>query len=366
MNYTLQFPGKILFGAGCRKQLPALLPPGAVLFVTGKHAAKQVETEFLPLLADRKCRIISDIQPEPPLSDVERVLDAARETGATAIAGVGGGSAMDCAKAAAALLPLVGSVTDYFYGKRKIPGKGVFFAALPTTAGTGAEITPNAVLSDPETGLKQSLRHPAMFADAALVDPELTYACPPAVTAACGFDALTQAIEGYISKNANPASKLFSLQAAQNIFRNLPAAAAGVPGARDLVAEGSMFAAMAFAQCGLGAVHGIGHPAGAVCHVPHGVCCAILLPVILRRNLAACRGTMNELSHALTGEVPETLIEAIEAMRRQLGLPSDFSGYGLQRKHFDFIVKNCRSGSMKSNPRDLSDAEVIAILEELI
>ena len=136
--------------------------------------------------------------------------------------------------------------------------------------------------------------------------------------------------------------------------------------ARDLVAEGSMLAAMAFTQSGLGAVHGIGHPAGAVLHVPHGVCCAILLPTVLRWNLAACHEVLGELSAALIGQSPEVLIQVLEGTRRMLKLPSNFRSYGLKPEHFAFIVENCRSGSMKSNPRDLSDKEVAAILEELL
>ena len=369
MNYQLQLPEKIIFGRGTRKQLASVLPHGPVLFVTGAHFAARVETEFLPDLAGRPCRIVSGIHPEPPLDDVERVRQAAREINATAIVGIGGGSAMDCAKAAAALLPESGTVADYFYGKKKISGRGAFFAALPTTAGTGAEITSNAVLSDPGTGLKQSLRHASMFAKVAIVDPELTYDCPPAVTAASGFDALTQAIESYISRNANIFSKLLALQAARNILPFLPVAVdegAARHEARDLIAEGSMLAAMAFAQSGLGAVHGIGHPAGAVLHVPHGVCCAILLPTVLRWNLPSCREQLGELSAALIGQTPEVLIQMLEGTRRMLKLPSNFRSYGLKPEHFAFIVENCRSGSMKSNPRDLSDKEVAAILEELL
>lgn len=167
------------------------------------------------------------------------------------VIGWGGGSAIDAAKTAAALMRQEGSVADYFYGRRKIGGKGCFFAALPTTAGTGAEITPNAVLTDPDTGIKQSIRHDTMFADIAIVDPELTWDCPPGVTAASGFDALTQGIESYLSKKANVASEALALKAAADVFTMLlPAVRESVLPARTMVAEGSMLAAMAFAQSG--------------------------------------------------------------------------------------------------------------------
>lgn len=367
MNCEFHLPGRILFGCGERRGLPGLLAPGNVLIVTGRHSRRRVEAELLPALEGRTVRLVSDASPEPPIPDVERIIAAGREIDAGCVIGWGGGSAIDAAKTAAALMRQEGSVADYFYGRRKIGGKGCFFAALPTTAGTGAEITPNAVLTDPETGIKQSIRHDTMFADVAIVDPELTWDCPPGVTAASGFDALTQGNESYLSKKANVASEALALKAAADVFTMLlPAVRESAPPARTMVAEGSMLAAMAFAQSGLGSVHGIGHPLGSLLHVPHGVCCAILLPALLRRNLPACREKMEVLAGMLVQDSAEAMIAAIEELRRAVGLPENFSRYGLKEEHFDFIVKNCRSGSMKSNPRDFSDDEVRMILKELM
>ncbi len=367
MNCEFLLPGKILFGDGERHALPELLPPGNVLIVAGRHSRERIESELLPKLNSRSVRIIADIQPEPPLDDVERTLALGREIDARSVVGWGGGSAIDTAKTAAALLNRSGSVADYFYGRRNIDGKGCFFAALPTTAGTGAEITPNAVLSDPATGIKQSLRHDTMFADVAIVDPELTHDCPPGVTAASGFDALTQGIESFLSRKANVASEALALKAVHDVFTQLAEAVHHpTPANRALVAEGSMLAAMAFAQSGLGSVHGIGHPLGSVCHVPHGICCAALLPTLLRWNLPACREKMGVLADLLKQESPDALIQAIEELRRAVGLPDHVRSYGLRKEHFEFIVKNCRSGSMKTNPRDFSDEEVEMILKELI
>lgn len=366
MSYSLSFPGKIIFGAGERRKLAELLPAGPVLFVAGRHSASRIQSEIVPALGGRSFELIADISPEPPLADVERALAAARRIGAASVVGWGGGSAMDTAKSVAALLPLSGPVADYFYNRREIPGHGLFLAEVPTTAGTGAEITPNAVLLDPETGIKQSLRGTGLYADLALVDPELTYDCPPAVTAASGFDALTQAIESFISRKANPVSKTLAMQAAKNILSSLHPAWSGEIQARNFVAEGSMMAAMAFSSSGLGAVHGIGHPLGSILHVPHGVCCAVLLPTILKWNLEAAHDDLEDLALALTQDPdPANLIELITELRSWLELPADFKAYGLAPEHYDFIVRNSRSGSMKCNPRDLSDDDVRRILEEL-
>ena len=347
MSYSLSFPGTIIFGAGERRKLAELLP-------AGRHSASRIQSEIVPALGGRSFELIADISPEPPLADVERALAAARRIGAASVVGWGGGSAMDTAKSVAALLPLPGPVADYFYNRREIPGHGVFLAEVPTTAGTGAEITPNAVLLDPETGIKQSLRGTGLYADLALVDPELTY------------DALTQAIESFISRKANPVSKTLAMQAAKNILSSLHPAWSGEIQARNFVAEGSMMAAMAFSSSGLGAVHGIGHPLGSILHVPHGVCCAVLLPTILKWNLEAAHDDLEDLALALTQDPdPANLIELITELRSWLELPADFKAYGLAPEHYDFIVRNCRSGSMKCNPRDLSDDDVRRILEEL-
>ncbi len=365
MNCQLSLPKEIRFGRGERHGLTDSLPAGPVLIAAGKHAKARIEEELLPRLAGREVRLISDIQAEPPLGEVERLLAAGREIGATSVVGWGGGSAIDAAKTAAALLPLPGAAADYFFERRAIPGKGVFFAALPTTAGTGAEITPNAVLTDSGSGIKKSIRHPGMFADLAIVDPELTYDCPPAVMAASGFDALTQGIESYLSRKATPASQALALGAVRKLLPLLAPAVEGDLPMRDSVAEGSMLAAMAFVQSGLGAVHGIGHPLGAACDVPHGVVCAVLLPEILRRNLPDCRDEMAELAFWSVRGEPETLIRILEKVREAIKLPADFKGYGLSPRHYAFIVSNCRSGSMKTNPHDFTDQEVVEILEAL-
>ena len=365
MTTPVSLPAEIHFGRGIRNRLVASLPPGPVLLIAGKHSRNRIETEVLPLLAGRKFRLFSGVSPEPPLEEVEAVLAAGREIGAVSVVGWGGGSAIDVAKSVAVLLPCPGPVADYFYGRRNIPGKGAFFAALPTTAGTGAELTANAVLRDPETGVKQSLRGGDMLADLALIDPELVYDCPPRVIAASGFDALTQAVESFISRKATPVSRLLAAQGAQKLFHHLQKAFEGELAQLDPVTEGSMLGAAAFGQSGLGAVHGLAHPIGSILHVPHGVCCAILLPTVLRWNLAAAHDTLSELAGELGCASPEELIDRIEMLRKTLHLPENFREYGLAPQHYPFILANCRSGSMKCNPRDLSDAELTELLEAL-
>ena len=167
MNYSLSFPGRIIFGAGTVKDLPGLIPADSrVLLVTGSHAEKDGLLEFMQqLLIGFEAVSVCGIESEPPLSEVDKLIQAGRYSSSTAIVAIGGGSVIDAAKTAAALIPLEGMTADYFYDRLQIQGKGLFFAALPTTAGTGAEITPNAVLTDTKVSIKKSIRHQGMFAD---------------------------------------------------------------------------------------------------------------------------------------------------------------------------------------------------------
>ena len=351
-NYSVSVPRNIKFGENLLQELPLLLPPGCrVLALAGSHCRKRV-ADLLPGAV-----IAPPVRAELPLDDAEEVLKLARTEKVTAVVAVGGGSVMDAGKTVAALIPCDGAVKDYFYGKRKITGKGVFFAACPTTAGTGAEMTSNAVLCDLETGIKQSLRHPDMMADLALVDPVLTYGSPADVTASSGFDALVQAVEATISRKANTYTRSISMIAAMQIFENLAGAVQDDHDARNAVAEGSMMTGMAFGQSGLGAVHGIAHPLGSICHVPHGVACAVLFPAVMRRNMPYSR-----ILNDIFGSDP---LEKYNALLRTCGLPCNFREYSLKPEHYDFIIRNCRSGSMKCNPVELSDRDVAAILDEL-
>ena len=276
---------------------------------------------------------------------------------------------MDAAKAAAALIPLDGSVSDYFRGEKSIPGKGLFFAAAPTTAGTGAEATSNAVLTDPETKIKKSLRHPGMMADLALIDPELTLSSPLALTAASGLDAFVQAFESYTSPRATALTRTLSAEAVRKIFNSL------IPAFREPdnllfrteMAEGSMLSGLAFAQTGLGAVHGIAHPVGSLLGVPHGIACATLMLPVMRFNAPVCGDRYAELA-SCCGEKPEAeaFLRAAEELFRNLGGTPNLRAFHFGKEHFDFIVRNCRSASMKQNPRPMSDSDVVAILEQLL
>ncbi len=370
-EYRLNQPRRILFGANVSNCLCDELPEAvkSVLLVTGTHLVTDGTAERIEKMirdSGRSVFTISGVAAEPPLEDVDRVVISGRAFHAEAVVALGGGSVIDTGKAAAALIPLDGQCADYFFGKKTIPGKGAFFAALPTTAGTGAEMTSNSVLTDTATQVKKSLRSPFMAADAALVDPVLTYSCSPGVTAASGLDAFVQSVEAYTNPKGSAYTKSLALSALKKIYFNLRTAYREPRNetARSEVAEGSMLAGMAFAPCGLGGVHGIAHPLGALLHVPHGIACAVLMPSVFRFNMAET--DYSEVAKSIGCATTEEFIVATQKLLSDLNVPEHFQAYGLHSNHFDFILKNCRSGSMKTNPRMMTDEDVISILKRLM
>ena len=369
-EYVISYPRRVVFGVGALAQLPAALPAGArrVLLVAGGHFLRSPEAAKLTsALAGRLLATVSDIPAEPPLAAVDKVLELGRAGKADAVVAVGGGSVIDVAKTAAALIPLPGMTADYFHGRLAVSGPGLFCAAAPTTAGTGAEITRNAVLVEPETKIKKSIKHDALLPAVALVDPALTLSCPRDQTVHSGLDAFVQAVESYLSLQANAVSRSLALGAVGLLFNHLQTAAREPDdlAARTKVAEGSLLSAMSFSQCGLGAVHGLAHPVGALLGVPHGLACAILLLPVLKWNLRKKQEDYAALAKACGGATPDDFINAAKDLLRALQIPAGFSGMGLAKEHFPFVIQNSRSGSMANNPRPMSDQDIEDLLAPL-
>ena len=385
-SFAIHTPRDIVFGRGKAALLPSLLPASAkhILVISGRHAAKtEAKTIADSLTASgRDVRIFAETMAEPSPGAVDTATAAIRAWNAYAVVAVGGGSVIDTAKAAAALSRLDGSCIEYFNGTRElVVTDRPFFAALPTTSGTGAEMTNNSVLTDPATQIKKSIRHPGMTADLAVVDPDLTMNCPRGVTVASGLDALVQAVEAFVSPKGTDYTRALAKAAACKLYGALKSITheswedAGDEPALDLafrvdMAEGSMLAGMAFAHAGLGAVHGLAHPVGSLLHVPHGVSCAILMLPVFQFNMNACGRLYGELAHAFLPKEPRPdaalFIAAMRELSLGLGVPDNLRDYGLAEEHLPFIVANCRSNSMKNNPEPMSDEQVVELLRGLI
>jgi len=299
---------------------------------------------------------------EPTLSMVEAGREVARRNKPDLVIGIGGGSSIDLAKAIAGLTLLNGTVQEYFDGK-PIDGAPLPWIAVPTTSGTGAEVTKNAVLLDQKSLAKKSIRSDSWFARVAIVDPVLAATAPPVVTAHSGADALCQAIESFVSLGAMPITDALCREAIRLIGRSLVRA---YRDGQDLAARrdmhyGSLMAGMALANARLGAVHGLAHPIGARYHLAHGLVCGLLLPHVMEWNLHTCADRYAEVAQLLgactTGMTnEEAAVAAVNAVRdrmRQIGIPERLSDIGVHDMDFDGVARQSMSSSMKHNPRPM-------------
>jgi alcohol dehydrogenase class IV len=372
-DYTLLYPPTIRFAWGARAETARRLAElaGGTLPRTFLVCSRSVRQSGLvdSLIAELGKALVAEqlgVSHDPPIAEVDALAETARRTRAEAVLAIGGGSVMDAAKAAAGIAPSGLPCAEFYHRGHALPANALPVVALPTTAGTGAEITKNSVLSDPVADTKKSIRSPHIIPKVAIIDPELTVSMSPAVTAASGMDALTQAVESYLSLGAHATSQALAIAAVRLLMRWLPAAHADGQNqeARTRVAEGSMLSAMAFGQSGLGAVHGLAHPLGHLLDLAHGFTCAVLLPHVLRWNAPDRPAEMAELAQACGLADGPAFIGAIERMAASFGIPRGLAALD-PTQHTEYVVANCRSGSMRANPRPMSDEDVLAMLHTL-
>jgi len=299
------------------------------------------------------------------------------------VIGLGGGSVLDAGKAIAALVTNPGDVFDYL----EVIGRGqplikapLPYIAIPTTAGTGSEVTRNAVIESPEQNVKVSLRSPLMLPPVALVDPELTYRLPPEVTASSGLDALTQLIEPFVSVKANPMTDAFCREGIYYAARSLKRAYENGADkeAREGMSLASLFGGLALANAALGAVHGFAGPLGGMLHAPHGMLCARLLPFVMEANIKALEtrqpqhpalGRYVEIAKILTDEKDATAQDGISWTSQlvdTLKIPG-LSAYGMSKENFpEAVEKTMKANSFKGNPIALDEDELRLILEKAL
>ena len=373
--------GRIVFGTGVAKTLGerARKLGQRALWVTGKDGARSAALAEQLRQAGLRLEAIG-IDREPRVEDALRAVEAGRRLGAELVVACGGGSVLDLGKAAAALLANPQDPLEFL----EVVGKGKPLAlpalpliAVPTTAGTGAEVTKNAVLASTEHRVKASLRHDSMLPALALVDPELTLSMPPPVTAATGLDALTQCLEPYLSCQHNPLTDALALEGIRRGARSLLTAFRDGSNlaAREDMALCSLFGGLSLANAKLGAVHGFAAPIGGRFPSPHGAVCARLLPQVMRANLAALRTRhahsailprFEQVARTLTGSdraVSDDGIGFVEQLATELSVPS-LSSYGMAAADIPEIVRQAAmASSMKGNPIELTYAELTDILE---
>jgi alcohol dehydrogenase class IV len=380
MTFEFATANRILFGPGRVKELPdhARNNGRSALLVTGRGHERSEASRRL-LLARGISVIPFNVEGEPTIECVKEGAAQTRYHTCDQVIAFGGGSVIDAGKAIAALATNRRPALDYL----EVIGKGepldtrpLPVIAVPTTAGAGAEVTRNAVLTSSEEKFKVSLRHPWMLPAIALLDPHLTHSLPPALTAATGLDALSQLIEPFVSARANPLTDAICREGISLAARSLEIAFhKNEPAARKDMMLASLFGGLALANAGLGAVHGFAAPLGAMFDAPHGAICAALLPGVMRANIQAAREISekralveryDEIARRLTGNPAATAEDGalwVQERVSAFGLPK-LSAYKVTQSQLPAIIAKAKNASsMKANPIEFSDAQLNEILQ---
>jgi len=372
------------FGPGARKELPEVLSRMGVkkaLVTSDKGLIKVGTTKMVTDVLDEMgfpYEIYSEIKPNPTVTNVKQGVDAFKASGADCIIAIGGGSSMDTAKG----IGIVANNPEFsdivsLEGCAPTKNKSVPIIALPTTAGTGAEVTINYVIIDEERQAKMVCVDPNDIPAVAIVDPELMYSLPKGLTAATGMDALTHAIEGYITKGAWIMSDMYELQAIKMIAENLPIAVDEPtnPVGREGMALAQYIAAQAFSNVGLGLVHGMAHPMGSLHDIPHGVANALLLPTIMEFNMPTRIEKYGVIAQHMgvdtTGMTPEeaaqAAVDAVRELSIRVGIPQHLSEIGITEADIPALAAQaitdvCTPG----NPRNVTEAEIIELYKKVL
>ena len=388
MNTTKPFEfatsGRIIFGAGTIREVGSIAAGlgSRVCLVTG-GTLDRADGVIVELNRVGISHITLQVKGEPTTVLVLRLVEEARAADCNLVIGIGGGSVLDTGKVIAALLTNRGELMDYL----EVIGKGIKielppapYIAIPTTAGTGAEVTRNGVLLSPEHRVKVSMRSPLMIPRVALVDPLLTVSMPTTVTASTGLDAFTQLLEPFVSRKANPLTDAICREGLRRAARSLRRAyedGNDIPARTDMALAG-LFGGLALANAGLGAAHGFAGPLGGMFPAPHGAICARLLPLVMEANIRALRerspsspalSRYREAAVIVTGNKNTTAedgVDWVSNLCRDLAIPP-LSQFGIKADDIAMVVAKAKnSSSMKGNPVELSEKELAKILSRAL
>ncbi|WP_343348794.1 iron-containing alcohol dehydrogenase [Terrisporobacter petrolearius] len=380
-DFSFKIPQNIEFGMGSLRKLPKIL--------------KESNSEHVLLISDRglesigvvgkiqgiieaggiKCTTYLEVKPNPTIAIVDEATALYKECKATSIVALGGGSPLDVAKAVGVLANHGGKITDY-EGNHKVPGPVVPMIAIPTTAGTGSEVTASCVITDESRNYKMTVFSYENLPKYVVLDPELIMTAPASIAASCGVDALIHALEAYISRNASPFSDAMAEKAMELIGGNLRRFVANRQDEEAACAmmAGCNFAGIAFAWARLGNVHAMSHPVSAYFHVPHGVANSILLPTVIEYNTLADNGRYEVIynyirknNEVLNGFKPEMLVEELKKLNADLGIPKSLSEVGVKEEMIEDMANDAMmSGNIPANPRQTNVKDIIELYKKAL
>lgn len=378
-GFSFSIPQNISFSRGSLKLLPEIagqINGKKAYIISGPHLKKAGLVgmcEKSLRQAGIECESFTDTEGNPCTDTVEKAAAGFNESGADFIVAFGGGSPIDVAKAVAVVATYGGKIVDY-EGVGKVTGPVVPIIAIPTTAGTGSEVTAFSVITDHSRDYKLTVGSSYLIPAKAILDPDLISSVPMKTAAACGIDAFVHALEAFVSKDASPFSDIFAKQALKLIggsIRNYVADRTD-PEACEAMMLGSLFAGIAFSHARLGNVHAMSHPVSAYFDVPHGVANAILLPTVVDFNMESARDKYNYIYNVISGNPvnsgtfsSDMLSAELRVLEHELGIPSSLSEVGVRSSYFEKMADDAmKSGNIRVNPRFTTKADVIMLYEE--
>lgn len=378
-EFTFSVPQNIIVGRGSLAKLPEVAEKSGgkkAFIISGPHLNKMgiVQSCVGALKAKGiESSVFTETEGNPSVETVDKASAAYKESGADFIVALGGGSPMDVAKAVGVVARYGGSITEY-EGADKVPGDIIPLIAVPTTAGTGSEVTAFSVITDHSRNYKLTVFSYKLIPSYAILDAELLTTAPASVAAACGIDAMVHALEAYISTAASPFSDAMAEKALELIGANIRCYAAnrGDIEAAENMLVGSLFAGIAFSWARLGDVHAMSHPVSAYFNVPHGVANAILLPTIVEYNMLADKGKylniynyIAELPAAPEEFTADMLVDELLNLNEALGIPAGLEEAGVTKDKFDAMADDAmKSGNIAVNPRSTTKKDVLALYEK--
>lgn len=355
-------PTQIVFGIGASKSLPDVAPRfgSKPVLVTDAALAEFQMTKDAMASLGADAILFAEVEPNPTVASVDKLAKLIRDESRDVVVAIGGGSSLDCAKAACSVAVQGGSIRAYHSEQAKLDGRHLPLIAIPTTAGTGSEVTPISVLDDAEKGIKAPIANDNFFPKVALIDPELTLTVPRYVTACTGLDALAHAIEGYWSKNHQPICDVLALEAARLVVANLSRVlddGADIE-AREAMCRAALLAGMAFQVPKTAAVHACSYPLSNKYHQPHGAACAMTLDHFIRFNAPAMVERGMAFAKAADFDSMDALADAVRDLKLQAGLPTRLSEIGVSESAIDDLVKASFHPVINNNPREVTASEL--------
>jgi len=372
--WSYYIPTKVVFGVGSFNKLAKVVgafSPKKIVLVTGKQSMKKfgITDKIIENLKGYPVAIYDNVEHNPTTRNVEDGVQFLRKEEGDLVIGLGGGSAIDFAKAIAALLKNHGSVSEYLSTNKKIMEKGIPVIAIPTTAGTGSEVTQYASIIHEDTKKKMSLTHDYIRPNVALVEPTLTVTMPKFITAITGLDALSQCIEAYWSRNHTPMSDIFALNGIKIISENL-VNAYNFPDKiefRNNMSLASLFSGISISITKTTIVHSVSYPLTAHFNVPHGLACSLTLPSFIRYNSEVMGTRIHDMTKAVNTETVKDFVQKIEEIIENMNVPRRLSEVGVKSEDIDLIVKEgFRPDRAGNNPREVTNEALKEILTNIL